>query len=246
VSVNSPPYWVADPVEATLVPGLVASVTLTMHRNGQAAVGVDFAEGTCANGVQDGSETGTDCGGECLPCASGVGQGGQPGAVDAPARPLLFSEYVEGSSTYKALELLALADSTLDGCRVEVYSNGSSTSTGTTLAGALAAGERHVLCTSSLIGLVAACDQSAGLSFNGNDAITVECDGAVVDAIGQVGVDPGTAFSGAGVSLLDQTLRRKCNVSHGDVDASNAFDPSSEWDGHPLDTFDDLGLRTCP
>jgi hypothetical protein len=38
------PAWLADPVTATLVRGVVASVTITMRRNGRATVGVDFEE----------------------------------------------------------------------------------------------------------------------------------------------------------------------------------------------------------
>ncbi len=204
--------WVADPVVATLVAGVVADVALTMHRNGQAAVAVDF-----------------------------VGEG-----PVAPAKPLLFSEYVEGSSTYKGLEITALADTSMEGCRVATYFNGGTTPTAVALAGTLLAGESHVLCSSALSTAIAVCDQTAGLTFNGDDAIVLECDGSAVDAIGQIGFDPGTAWGIGDLSLVDHTLRRSCTVTAGDANATDAFDPTGEWSGHPLDAFEDLGARVCP
>jgi hypothetical protein len=204
--------WVADPVVATLLAGVVADVALTMHRNGQAAVAVDF-----------------------------VGEG-----PVVPAKPLLFSEYVEGSSTFKALEITALADTSLEGCRVATYFNGGTTPTAVALAGTLLAGESHVLCSTALSSAITVCDQTAGLTFNGDDAIALECDGSAVDAIGQIGFDPGTAWGMGDLSLLDHTLRRNCTVTAGDANATDAFDPAGEWSGHPLDSFEDLGLRSCP
>ncbi len=187
--------------------------------------------------------------------SSAGGSGGQPaaagapGAAGAPSAPLghhfLFSEYVEGSSTYKALEITAQVDSSFDGCRVALYFNGASTATGTMLEGTLGAGQTYVICSSALAGVIASCDRTAGLTFNGDDAITLECDGQVIDAIGQVGVDPGSAWGQGDVSLLDHTLRRSCEVTVPDSNASDAFEPALEWQGLPQDTFADLGLRDC-
>ena len=213
-----PPYWIADPVESELLAGVIAEVTLVMHRDGRASVGVEWDE---------------------------PGQGGAPGGGPV-AGTLLFSEYVEGSSTYKALEISALVDSNLDGCRVATYFNGATTATDTALAGALAAGESHVICSSALAGVIGSCDQTAGLTFNGDDAIALECAGVIVDVIGQIGFDPGTAWGSGELSLVDHTLRRSCSVQAGDTDGAEAFDPATEWSSHALDTFDDLGSRTCP
>lgn len=242
VAAAATPSWLAASVDATLVPGVVADVALTLQRNGRAAVSVEFAaEGTCANGVQDGTESGVDCGGECLPCS------GEPAPSEtSPVRPLLFSEYVEGSSTYKALEIAALEATSLDGCELAVYVNGATSATRTALAGTLLGGETHVLCSSSLVELGGSCDQTANLTFNGDDAIALECDGALVDVIGQIGFDPGTAWGSGDLALLDHTLRRRCEVAQGDTDGSDGFEPAEEWSGHALDSFEDLGLRVCP
>jgi predicted extracellular nuclease len=94
--------------------------------------------------------------------------------------------------------------------------------------------------------VITTCDQTAGLTYNGDDAIALECDGATVDVLGQVGFDPGTAWGSGEVSLLDHTLRRLCSVTQGDTNPSDAFDPAVEWSGLPTDSFDDLGQRVCP
>jgi hypothetical protein len=63
--------------------------------------------------------------------------------------------------------------------------------------------------------------------------------------IGQIGVDPGTAWGVGTVTTLDHTLRRKCSVTHGDDSGLNAFDPSLEWEAFPADTWSGLGQRGC-
>ena len=80
--------------------------------------------------------------------------------------------------------------------------------------------------------------------FNGDDALTLEKSGVVIDRFGQLGVDPGSAWTGGGVSTLDQTLRRKPGIVTGDPNATAAFDPSVQWDSYPLDTASGLGAHT--
>jgi subtilisin-like proprotein convertase family protein len=164
---------------------------------------------------------------------------------------LFFSEYVEGTSNNKALEIYNPSASAVNlgtaGYRVEMYFNGA-TSTGTAIAltGTVAAGGVHVLTpTNAPPALLALANQSNGSSwFNGNDAVVLRkggTGGEIVDVIGQIGVDPGTAWTATGISTADRTLRRKTSVVQGDTNATNAFDPSIEWDGFPIDTFSGLG-----
>jgi hypothetical protein len=73
--------WVSDPVTLQVAAGMVVDVSLVMHRNGRARVGVDFqddtmAQGTCNDGIQNSTETDVDCGGAnmahiCAACADG-------------------------------------------------------------------------------------------------------------------------------------------------------------------------------
>ena len=73
----------------------------------------------------------------------------------------------------------------------------------------------------------------------------LRCEGVTLDVIGQIGTDPGTDWSGGGVSTQDASLSRKCTVSAGDADGTDAFDPSVEWD-----TASDIGAAVgayiCP
>ncbi len=79
------------------------------------------------------------------------------------------------------------------------------------------------------------------INFNGDDTVLLLKNDVVIDAIGQLGVDPGTEWGTGDTSTQDATLRRKTTVTSGDADASNAFDPAVEWDGFAINTLDGLG-----
>ena len=182
------------------------------------------------------------------PSAGSAGAAGVAGALaNTPPPTLFFSEYVEGSSSNKALEISAQRDSVLDGCKVGAYFNGSSeASVIAVLSGTLAAGHVLTLCTSTLkTQLGAVCDQVGRLTFNGNDAVALSCDGKILDVIGQLGVDPGAAWGSGTTTTAEHTLRRKCSVSAGDANGLDAFQPSGEWLSFPADTFSGLGSRGC-
>ncbi|MFD7325179.1 hypothetical protein ACFV9D_29480 [Streptomyces sp. NPDC059875] len=40
---------------------------------------------------------------------------------------------------------------------------------------------------------------------------------------------------------MDNTLRGKPEITDGDINTADAFVPADEWDGFPVNTFDDLG-----
>ena len=70
----------------------------------------------------------------------------------------------------------------------------------------------------------------------------------VIDSFGKVGENPGSdGWSGGGITTANETLRRKPTICSGDTDPSDAFDPSVEWYGFPINTFDGLGSHavTC-
>jgi hypothetical protein len=158
----------------------------------------------------------------------------------------MFSEYLEGSGSYKALELRAAVGASLSGCELATYYNGATSPSTLALDGVIGATGVYVLCSSSLASVAGVrCDRSTNLSFNGNDAVSLVCDGLTLDVIGQIGFDPGVAWSTGDVSTANQTLRRRCGVEQGDSDGSEAFDPSREWVALPADTFDGLGDPAC-
>ena len=190
-------------------------------------------------------------GGRGSPAAGSAGSpesGGTAGAsAKEPLPELWFSEYIEGSSSNKALEITAQARSVLDGCKVGTYFNGKTEATTVaTLSGVLETGQVLTLCTSVLKErLAAACNQVGNLTFNGDDVVTLSCDGKILDVIGQIGVDPGEAWGGDTNSTVDHSLRRQCHVHSGDALGTDAFNPSTEWLAFPVDTFDGLGTRGC-
>jgi hypothetical protein len=187
--------------------------------------------------------------------AGATGKGGGAGSsspagangASSPPTTLFFSEYIEGSSSNKALEIAATERSVLDSCKVGAYFNGSGeASVIASLSGVLEAGQVLTLCTSTLKEqLGAVCDQVGRLTFNGNDAIALACDGKILDVIGQIGFDPGTAWGTGSTTTVDHTLRRQCTVTSGDPSGLNAFEPSVEWQSFPVDTFSGLGTRGC-
>jgi uncharacterized protein len=173
------------------------------------------------------------------------------GAAAATPTDLFFSEYIEGSSNNKALEIFngtgAPVDLTAGSYVVQMYFNGSA-SAGLTisLTGTVATGDVFVLAQAAASApILAQADQTNGAGwFNGDDAVLLRKGGAagpILDAIGQVGVDPGTEWGTGLTSTADNTLRRLSTIAAGDTDPSDAFDPSVQWQGFATDTFDGLG-----
>lgn len=167
---------------------------------------------------------------------------------------LIISEYVEGSSTNKALELFNGTDEpiNLEKYVVEVSFNGRTTATGLALAGVVAPGETYLVGTASEGSALAErldwqLPESANL-WNGNDTIVLTAgetpNRVPVDSFGQRGVDPGPAWGEGETSTQNRTLRRQATVCVGDTNPNDAFDPAAEWDGFAEDDFSGLGSHT--
>ena len=167
------------------------------------------------------------------------------------AGDLFISEYVEGSSNNKALEVYNPSNTAVDltaaAYKIEIYYNGSNAVGNTfNLTGTLAPLATYVLKNNSTTGVIAAVTaqvSSGSIDFNGDDAIILRKGTAIVDSFGQVGTDPGSAWNAGGVTTVNQTLRRKSAITQGDVIANNSFNPSTEWDAFPADTVSGLGLH---
>jgi hypothetical protein len=205
------------------------------------AGGAEQDEKSGSSGGTSGTKPSNDAG---AAGASVLDAGGSGGVDSFGPAALIFSEYVEGSGSFKALEIYALEASSLEGCALETYFNGKLEPTRLALHGQLAAGDVQVLCSSTLAtAQPKACDRSTSLIFNGDDALALSCEGKLLDVIGQVGVDPGDAWSTG--ATLDHTLRRRCEVSSGRVDGNQPFAVDAEWLTLSVDTFSDLGVRSC-
>lgn len=182
--------------------------------------------------------------------AAGAGQvlAAPSASPNTCATDVFFSEYVEGSSFNKALEIYnatgATVDLTTGNYVIERYNNGSPTATGSVaLAGSVADGAVFVIAHPSADPLILAVadQQSSEISYNGNDAVVLKHNGVIIDVIGQVGFDPGLEWGSGNISTQDNTIRRLSSVTIGDTNPSDAFDPTLEWEGYPNNTFDGLG-----
>jgi uncharacterized protein len=172
--------------------------------------------------------------------------------VEADAADLFISEYIEGSSNNKAIELYngtgAAVDLAAGEYNVQMFFNGSVTAGLTiNLAGVVASGDVFVLAQSGAnAAILAQADQTNGAGwFNGDDAIVLRKGTTIVDVIGQVGADPGTEWGNGLFSTADNTLRRQTSLCMGDSDGSDVFDPAAGWDGFASDTFDGLGTHAA-
>ena len=168
---------------------------------------------------------------------------------------VFFSEYVEGSGNNKALEIYngTTAPINLGASNyvVQTYFNGETVPGEETfvLTGTVAAGDVYVLALNNgtLQPIIAQADQTTTDQFawyNGNDSIVLRKGGPtgqVVDSIGQIGVDPGTEWGTGLISTAANTLRRNRNVTDGDPNPNDTFNPSLQWQGFSQNTVGDLG-----
>lgn len=180
-----------------------------------------------------------------------VGLGARSAQAATPTE-LFFSEYIEGSSNNKALEIYngtgAAINLAAGGYNIQMFFNGNPVSTLTfNLTGMVADGDVYVVAQSSANAtILAQADQTNGSGwFNGDDAVVLRKGTTIIDAIGQMGFDPGTKWGTLLISTADNTLRRIDTICAGDPNGSDAFDPSIEWEGFAQDTFGGLGSHTA-
>lgn len=163
-------------------------------------------------------------------------------ATAVKAKDLLISEYVEGTSYNKAIELYNGTGAAIDlgGYSVELYANGAVAPTNKLqLEGTLEDGQAFVIVHNQAgPELKAKADLEVGsvTNFNGDDAIVLKKGEAPIDSFGQTGfreVSWGT----------DVTLVRNAAVTKGDAIIDDVFDRSKEWTVYPKDTFSNLGVH---
>jgi hypothetical protein len=172
------------------------------------------------------------------------------GSARAQPTELFFSEYIEGTSNNKALEIFngtgAPVDLAANGYSIQMFFNGNPAAGLTIgLTGTVASGDVYVVAQSAASPVILAqADQTNGAGwFNGDDAVLLLKGAAVIDSIGQRGFDPGTEWGTGLTSTADNTLRRKAAVEAGDPDPNDVFDPAVQWDGFATDDFTGLGAH---
>ncbi|MDR7280557.1 lamin tail domain-containing protein [Catenuloplanes atrovinosus] len=172
-----------------------------------------------------------------------------PGVATAASPDLFISEYIEGSSNNKAIEIYNGTGAAVDlsAYALRLYFNGSTSFSSVPLSGTVANDDVFVLAHASANAtILAAADQTSSASFyNGDDALVLVNGSTVVDSIGQVGVDPGTEWGTGLTSTADNTLRRLPSVTAGDTVIDDAFDPAAQWTGFDTDTVDGLGFHAA-
>jgi endonuclease I len=154
---------------------------------------------------------------------------------------LYFSEYLEGSSNNKALEIANNTGSSisLSTYVVKKQTNGAgSWSTGISLTGTLTNGAKFVLVNSSIASTCYSktsaniSTTATELTFNGNDAVGLFKNGTLIDIIGIF--NGGTADFAA-----NETLRRNTNVAV----PKATFNKSSDWTSYASDTCGGIGNK---
>lgn len=174
-----------------------------------------------------------------------------------PCSDLFFSEYVEGSSNNKALEIYNPTPNTINLSNYRVliigYTNAGNALNGSfNLSGTIAPGEVVVLANSQAT--LASINDNATFtvsgtgnvtSFTGDDALVLLNGNDTLDIIGELGPDPGDSWTVGTGSTQNHTLVRKASVNEG---TKNWSLRDTQWDIFPQDTTR-LGSHTmtpCP
>lgn len=194
---------------------------------------------------------------------SGTSQAYSYSVIGTDVPNVFISEYAEGTSNNKYLEIfngsgadvdmslfsLSICSNGCDGGTTFDYPNNVSFEAGTIIAD----GDVFVISHGSAdAAILAHSDQTFTYLSNGDDFMALTLAGAtestytIIDAIGEMGDDPGNGWDVAGVenATKDHTLVRKASVVSGNTDwASSAGtnENDSEWIVYDQDTWDNLG-----
>jgi predicted extracellular nuclease/endonuclease I len=163
-----------------------------------------------------------------------------PEPIEPGEQDLFFSEYIEGSSFNKAVEIFNPTSSIIDlsTYQFKLYSNGSTEPTSTyTLSGMLQPNDVVVLGNTNidpngeLFGKIDVF--SSAINYNGDDYIELVNAETIIDSVGHFGVKESWGSN--------KTLVRKTSVTQGDNNRDDAFSVEPEWDVSPSNTFSFIG-----
>ncbi|MEL6253753.1 MAG: lamin tail domain-containing protein [Bacteroidota bacterium] len=162
---------------------------------------------------------------------------------------LYFSEYIEGSSNNKGVEIYNPSGDTADLSNYEIFEvfNGSGTNSFFP-EGLLAPGEVYIIVTDQADSVMQARADTAlafpsVVHFNGDDAVALinSSTADTIDIIGELFFDPGSSWPVDTGSTRDFTLVRKPDIMAGTTDWTIG---ATQWLLLPENTFDSLGMHT--
>jgi hypothetical protein len=184
---------------------------------------------------------------------------------DMTSAALIFSQYVEtnSGSNPKGIEVWNSGSSAVDfstqNLQIGQGTNGGALSllSGTLVnTGSLGAGDVLVIGTPDIgsyltnQGLGDVRYISFGFSFNGDDSLGLYLGGNLVDVFGDPGNDPGTAWSGNGVSTANQNIALREGITTGDIagwtDPSIRFETLSTTPASLPGGLVDFGIAPVP
>lgn len=178
--------------------------------------------------------------------------------VQAQNPNVFFSEYVEGSSYNKSLEIYNGTGASIDLGDYRISSaqngNGYSSTFSFTSGTMLAAGEVYVLsnaqASTDILSITDETTSSLATNFSGNDARSLEylptgdTTWVQLDVIGEPAVNSSWAVAGVSGATQNHTLRRKTTITTGNTDwttSAGTNTTDSEWEVLASNTIDDLG-----
>ena len=194
---------------------------------------------------------------------------------------LFISEYVDGPFNNNAIEIYNPTGSSINlvGYTINRYSNGASSGPESwQLGGMIASGDVIVIGNGQLDSIDLGAywsvpvdpvfyallddhcngdyDANSTFYFNGDDAMTLENGGIILDIFGKVGEDPGAAWTDdASAGYTDanggtwwtkyHTLIRKPIIQTGVTANPILFNPTLEYDSLPFGTYSEMGSHSC-
>jgi hypothetical protein len=178
------------------------------------------------------------CWEECVSCAT----------TTTGCTELFFSEYSEGSSNNKYIEIYNPTANAVSLSGYTVYQSGnggSYTNTFTTSATIASGGVYMIAANQADASILAVADTAMAYPsiahFNGNDAMILTYGTDTIDVIGVPGVDPGSSWTVGTGSTANHTLVRMASIGAGSTDWTTG---ATEWDVYAQNTWTYKGAHT--
>ncbi|MFA5443275.1 MAG: endonuclease [Bacilli bacterium] len=170
------------------------------------------------------------------------------------ATDLFISEYIEGASYNKAIEIYngTGASVNLSGYSLKLYSNGSKTvSQSLTLSGTLTNNDVHVLAHDSAAADILAVTDTTNqtvINFNGDDSVALFNGTTLIDLFGDIttGTDPGTSWTVTDYNSVSVSTHDKTFIRHSSIASPSATSPflANQWVAYAVGTHSYLGSHT--